>query len=204
MIRHLLEGKRLLSELGVQYVKGVGPRRSEALAAAGIVTAMDLLYYLPRKYLDRTRIYKIRDAGAALLIPDEVTFVGRVKSVNLVRRGRGRSMMFLKLADETAVMRCVWFNAVQYFVNAFKEGELIAFPESIGISGSAMPYTSGLRPSGGRSRRGVPPYRRNHSCLSDYGGFTESRAGFARAETDLQKFVRCQRPIRTSARPIYR
>jgi ATP-dependent DNA helicase RecG len=121
------DGKRLISEMEVQYVKGVGPRRSEALAGVGVRTAMELLYYFPRRYLDRTRIYRIRDAEAALLIPEEVTFVGRIKSIQVVRRGHGRGMMFIRLADETGTMRCVWFNAVQYFANAFKEGEFIAF-----------------------------------------------------------------------------
>ena len=37
----------------VQYVKGVGPRLAEALAAKGIITVEDLLYYLPFRYEDR-------------------------------------------------------------------------------------------------------------------------------------------------------
>ena len=121
------EGKRLLSEIEVQYVKGVGPRRFEALRSIGVLTAMDLLYYFPRRYLDRTRIYKIKDAAAAILMTEEVTFVGRIKSVQVVRRGHGRNMMYIRLADDSGTMRCVWFNAVQYFANAFKEEELIAF-----------------------------------------------------------------------------
>ncbi len=121
------DGKRLLTEMEVKYVKGVGPRRSEALSAVGIRTAMDLLYYFPRKYLDRTRIYKVGDAAQAILIPEEVTFVGRIKSIRVVRRGHGRGMMFVKIADGTGTMQCVWFNAIQYFANAFKEDEFIAF-----------------------------------------------------------------------------
>ncbi len=111
----------------VKYVKGVGPRRSEALATIGVNSAMDLLGYFPRRYLDRTRVFKTKDAAAAMLIPEEVTFVGRIKSVQVTRRGYGRGIMLITLADETGTLRCVWFNAVQYFANAFKEGEFIAF-----------------------------------------------------------------------------
>ncbi len=117
--------RHLIAETDVQFVKGVGPRRSEALASVGVRTALDLLYYFPRRYLDRSRIFKIKDARSAILIPDEVTFVGRIKSVQAA--GRGRRFLFLKLTDETGTLRCIWFNGVQYFVNAFKEGELIAF-----------------------------------------------------------------------------
>ena len=118
--------KRRLAEMEVQYIKGVGPKRSEALAEAGVKTALDLLYYFPRKYLDRSRILKIRDAHSALLLPDEVTFVGRIKSIYQSRRG-ARRFLFITLADETGTLRCVWFNGVQYFIRAFKEGEPVAF-----------------------------------------------------------------------------
>ena len=37
----------------VMYVKGVGPRVAEMLAAKGIQTAEDLLYHLPFRYEDR-------------------------------------------------------------------------------------------------------------------------------------------------------
>ncbi len=118
-------GKRLVSETEIKFLKGVGPRRAEALASVGVNTPLDLLYYFPRKYLDRSRIIKIKDAQSALLTPDEVTFVGRIKSL-YVKRG-GRQFLFLRLSDETGTLRCVWFNGVQYFSHAFKEGELIAF-----------------------------------------------------------------------------
>jgi ATP-dependent DNA helicase RecG len=118
-------GKHSIAEDDVKYLKGVGPKRAEALAAVGIKTPLDLLYYFPRRYLDRSRILKIKDAQSALLSPDELTFVGRIKSL-YVKRG-GRQILFLKLADETGTLRCVWFNGVQYFARAFKEGEMIAF-----------------------------------------------------------------------------
>src|SRR2546430_2501190 len=37
----------------VQYVKGVGPRIAEILAAKGVQTLEDLLFYLPFRYEDR-------------------------------------------------------------------------------------------------------------------------------------------------------
>ncbi|MGO9482738.1 MAG: ATP-dependent DNA helicase RecG, partial [Candidatus Kryptoniota bacterium] len=66
-----------------------------------------------------------KDARSALLVPDEVTFVGRIKLMQIA--GRGKRFLFIKLSDETGTMRCIWFNGAQYFINIFKEGELIAF-----------------------------------------------------------------------------
>ena len=45
----------------VKYLKGVGPVRAEILAARGIRTVEDLLYYTPFRYEDRTHITRIRD-----------------------------------------------------------------------------------------------------------------------------------------------
>ena len=47
----------------VQYVKGIGPRVAEVLAAKGIHTVDDLLHYLPFRYEDsyqRTQFPEIR------------------------------------------------------------------------------------------------------------------------------------------------
>jgi ATP-dependent DNA helicase RecG len=117
--------KHSVEDDDVKFLKGVGPKRAYALANVGVKTPLDLLYYFPRRYLDRSRILKIKDAHSALLSPDQVTFVGRIKSL-YVKRGT-RQFLFINLADETGTLRCVWFNGVQYFAHAFKEGELIAF-----------------------------------------------------------------------------
>jgi ATP-dependent DNA helicase RecG len=119
------ESKYHLAKTDIKYIKGVGPKRAEALNAVGIRTALDLLYYFPRKYLDRSKIFRIKDAGSALSTQDEVTFIGRIKSVQIA--GQRRKFLLVKLSDDTGVLKCVWFNGVQYFVNAFEKGELIAF-----------------------------------------------------------------------------
>src|SRR5512139_3201437 len=41
-------------EMPVQYIRGIGPRRSEQLAAAGIHTVADLIDYPPFRYEDRS------------------------------------------------------------------------------------------------------------------------------------------------------
>ena len=38
----------------VKYLKGVGPKRAEALARLGVRTVGDLLYHAPHRYLDAT------------------------------------------------------------------------------------------------------------------------------------------------------
>ena len=38
----------------IQYLKGVGPKRGQVLADHGIDTVGKLLFYFPRRYLDRS------------------------------------------------------------------------------------------------------------------------------------------------------
>ena len=53
----------------IQYVKGVGPRLGEKLAARGIRTPHDALYFFPRDYEDRRKVIPIRELQAGMTAP---------------------------------------------------------------------------------------------------------------------------------------
>ena len=40
----------------LQFLKGIGPKRADALQKYGIKSIPDLLTFFPRRYLDRTNI----------------------------------------------------------------------------------------------------------------------------------------------------
>ncbi len=116
----------------VQYVKGIGPRRAEALAAKGLQTLEDLLYYLPFRYEDRTNPRKIAD-----LMPGEMaTLICEVRGSALLRTrrmpifemtvgdiGDNEPPVFGKRRRNTA--KCIWFNA-RYMEGRFKAGQVLA------------------------------------------------------------------------------
>ena len=57
----------------VQYLKGVGPRLADLLAAKGLHTVEDLLYYLPFRYEDRLNprgIAELREGEMASVIAE--------------------------------------------------------------------------------------------------------------------------------------
>jgi len=110
-----------LLETPIQYIKGVGPRRAQVLESLNIYTIKDLLYYFPRKYLDRTSIHLIGSIKTDM----EVNIVGRVKSVNLRKMKRG-SFLTATLADHTGSVRLMWFNGSDYIYQSLKAGDLIA------------------------------------------------------------------------------
>ncbi|MGE5111753.1 MAG: ATP-dependent DNA helicase RecG [Acidobacteriaceae bacterium] len=104
----------------VQYVKGIGPRIAEALAAKGISTVEDLLYYLPFRYENR-----INPRTIAELKPGEMaSVIAEVRTAALFRTRR------LPLFEMTAgqgrtTLKCIWFHGT-YLDGKFKPGQLVA------------------------------------------------------------------------------
>ncbi len=111
----------LKPETPIMYVKGVGPKRATVLEKSGIHTLENLLYYFPRKHLDRSTITDI----ASLKIGIETTIVGKILSQSLVMRRRLEYYQIL-VADETGTVKCIWFNGVKYIKNVFKNGDIVA------------------------------------------------------------------------------
>ncbi len=104
----------------VQYVKGVGPRIAEILAAKGIRTVDDLLHYLPFRYEDR-----LNPRGIAELRPGEMaTVIAEVRNSGLFRTRR-MPIFQLTVGQGRARLRCLWFHAT-YLQDKFKPGQLIA------------------------------------------------------------------------------
>ena len=114
----------------VTYVKGIGPRRAEALEKSGIHTFQDLLYHFPRRYLDRSTISPI----ASLRTGTEATIVGKILSMNMVKT-RKRPYFQVLIGDDSGQMKCVWFNGARYIQNSFKTGEMIALSGKVDYYG---------------------------------------------------------------------
>jgi len=105
----------------VEAVKGIGPRRAEALAGAGIRTAEDLLLTLPFRYEDRSHFASI----AALAPGDRAAVRGRILSAALRRtRVRGFTLFNVRIEDESGVLPCLWYNQ-PYLRNVLKEGRSV-------------------------------------------------------------------------------
>jgi ATP-dependent DNA helicase RecG len=108
----------------VKYLKGVGPVRAEILAARGIRTVEDLLYYTPFRYEDRTHITRIRD-----LVPGQTTTVlGEVLTCGLMRTRKGVYIYDLAARDPSGMIRCIWFNALYLEKSkVFRQGQRVFF-----------------------------------------------------------------------------
>jgi ATP-dependent DNA helicase RecG len=104
----------------VQYVKGVGPKLAEILAAKGISTAGDMLHYLPFRYEDRLNPRGIGELRAG----EMATVIGEVRNSGLFRTRR-MPIFQLTVGQGRSRLRCLWFHAT-YLQDKFKPGQLIA------------------------------------------------------------------------------
>src|SRR3977135_2342431 len=104
----------------VQYVKGIGPRLAEILAAKGLITVDDLLHYLPFRYEDR-----LNPRSVAELRPGEMaTVIAEVRNSGLFRTRR-RPIFQLTVGQGRNRLKCLWFNAT-YLQNRFQAGQMVA------------------------------------------------------------------------------
>ena len=93
----------------VNTLKGVGPRVAEKLTRLQIYTIQDLLFHLPIRYQDRTRIRAI----AALRPGDECVVIGTIAHSEVVYRKR--RMLLVSVDDGTGrvLLRFFYFNKTQ-------------------------------------------------------------------------------------------
>jgi ATP-dependent DNA helicase RecG len=111
----------------VQYLKGVGPKRSETLRRLGIHTIYDMLHYFPRDYKDRTRIQKISEAK----LGGEITIQGKVLGVN-PRVARNRiHILEVFVGDETGTVAATWFNQ-PFLTKKFRIGDILFLHGKVG------------------------------------------------------------------------
>ncbi|HBU01665.1 MAG TPA: DNA helicase RecG, partial [Acidimicrobiaceae bacterium] len=101
-------GRRLaqLANLAVTELKGVTPKRAEALATLGIRSVLDVLTNYPRRYIDRTKEVTIRDAP----LDEEVVLLATVKASRAVRSKNGREFIVITVADDTGSLDISFFN----------------------------------------------------------------------------------------------
>lgn len=98
-----------LHQIGVDKLKGVGPSLHLRLQKYGIHSVQDLLFHLPLRYQDRTRITPI----GALQLGVDAVIEGRIAAADIVF-GKRRSLM-CKVQDGTGTvsLRFFHFSAAQ-------------------------------------------------------------------------------------------
>lgn len=93
-----------LAQIPVTTLKGVGPGMASKLEKIGLASLQDLLFHLPLRYEDRTRITSVRD-----LIPGIYTNIIGEITQNQIIQGK-RRMMLVTINDGTGSVNLRFFH----------------------------------------------------------------------------------------------
>ncbi|UXI01426.1 ATP-dependent DNA helicase RecG [Photobacterium sp. TY1-4] len=110
---------QLLDSVALTELSGVGAKMAEKLEKIGLHNVQDLLFHLPLRYEDRTRIWPI--AGA--LPGQHLTIQGEVISNN-ISFGK-RRMLTVKISDQTGSATLRFFNFNAAMKNSLAEGKQV-------------------------------------------------------------------------------
>ncbi|MFC0337492.1 ATP-dependent DNA helicase RecG [Kushneria avicenniae] len=97
-------------------LKGVGPAMRERLERLGLQAAEDLLFHLPLRYQDRTRVTPI----AGLRAGHEAVVEGEVTAADVIQ-GRRRSLL-VRLRDGSGILSLRFFHFSQAQTTQFARG----------------------------------------------------------------------------------
>ncbi|WP_040260562.1 ATP-dependent DNA helicase RecG [Pseudomonas massiliensis] len=121
-----------LAALPVTALKGVGEAMAEKLARVGLETVQDVLFHLPLRYQDRTRVVPI----GSLRPGQDAVIEGVVSGADIVM-GKRRSLL-VRLGDGSGVLSLRFYH----FSNAQKEA--LKRGTHLRCYGEARPGASGL------------------------------------------------------------
>lgn len=105
----------------IMYLPGVGPHRKDIFnKELDIHTWGDLLEYYPYKYIDRSRIYSIRELSADMPF---VQIRGKILSFEEFQMSPRKKRVVAHFSDGAGVADLVWFAGAQYIYKNYKVGE---------------------------------------------------------------------------------
>ena len=101
-------------------VKGVGSKVGASLEKLGVTTVWDLIHYVPMRFVDRSKILKIKQLRTGI----EATVLGTVVDVKLQKTFRGYRLLTVTLQDDTGRVELVFFNQ-EFLAKKFRRGQRI-------------------------------------------------------------------------------
>ncbi|MBN3035406.1 MAG: ATP-dependent DNA helicase RecG [Bacteroidales bacterium] len=101
----------------VEYLKGVGPARADALKKElGVFTFRDLLGHYPFRYVDRSRFHSAAEIRSDAAY---VQLVGRIKDFQKAGPPRAERLT-ATLTDSSGSIELVWFKGLRWILNKIR------------------------------------------------------------------------------------
>jgi ATP-dependent DNA helicase RecG len=104
-------------EQDIKYLPGVGPKRAELLnKELQIFTFSDLVRYYPYKYVDRSKVYSIREIDVTL---SHIQIRGKI--IKIEKDGKKpKERLVAKFTDGTGTVDLVFFQGIKYLTTSLK------------------------------------------------------------------------------------
>ncbi len=114
-----LEALSRLSQVPLSTLKGVGPSLADKLEKIGLLSVQDMLFHLPLRYEDKTRVTTVRD----LLVGTSTNIIGEITD-NQITHGK-RRMLVVTLHDGTGSIQLCFFSFSASQKNSLAVGKTI-------------------------------------------------------------------------------
>ncbi len=109
-----------LTTRDIKYISGIGPQKADILnKELKIFSVLDLIYYFPYKYVDRSRIYYVHEVDGNM---PYIQLKGKILSFETIGEGKQRRLI-AHFSDGTGVVDLVWFQGVKYITGRYKTNE---------------------------------------------------------------------------------
>lgn len=106
-----------LATRDIKYLSGVGPQKASVLnKELEIYSLHDLLFYFPYKYVDRSRIYLVREIDGNM---PYIQLKGKILGFETFGEGRQRRLV-AHFSDGTGVVDLVWFQGIKFITSKYK------------------------------------------------------------------------------------
>lgn len=104
-------------DLDIKFVKGVGERRAKLLASElGVNTVRDMLFNVPKRYVDRTKLYSISEFEGEM---PSVQVAGSFISFRTEGEGAKKRLIGV-FSDGRSLMEMVWFSKINSIKEAYR------------------------------------------------------------------------------------
>lgn len=110
-----------LLQTPVKFLPGIGPKRAELLEKElGIATCRDLLYFAPFRYVDKSKVYTVRELESTLAY---VQLRGKLISKSIIGDTPKNKRLTAILKDSTGSIELVFFKGIKWMEEKLKTGE---------------------------------------------------------------------------------
>lgn len=109
-----------ISGLHIKFLPGVGEKKAAVLEEElQIRSYEDMLYHIPYKYIDRSKIYKISELSPHL---PYIQIKAKIRGLQSI--GSGKSLRMTATAyDETGELELIWFKGFKYLSSQIETGK---------------------------------------------------------------------------------